>query len=139
MLNTNAPPGLPAASRPVKPENRLRSHADVARVAREGRRLVCPQFAVSYVHGSGPSVRVGFSIARRLGSAVVRNRVRRRLREAIRPLLGELAAMDILVVPRAAALSSGTGELRESFERVFADAGLLRSGGWMHNGGTTPD
>jgi ribonuclease P protein component len=41
--------------------------------------------------------RIGYSVPRSTGGAVVRNRVRRRLREALRPRLPELTGLDLVV------------------------------------------
>ncbi|TMJ33597.1 MAG: ribonuclease P protein component [Alphaproteobacteria bacterium] len=52
----------------------------------------------------GP-LRVGFTVSRRVGTAVERNRVRRRLRELVRLSTGLAAGNDYVLVGRRAALS----------------------------------
>ncbi len=44
------------------------------------------------------TARAGFVVSKAVGNAVVRNKVRRRLRHLVRPLLGELPAGSTLVV-----------------------------------------
>ncbi len=64
--------------------------------------------------------RVGFTVSRKHGSAVERNRVRRRLREAVRrslPLLSPFP-MDAVVLPR-----EGVGEA--SFDVLLDDVARL--------------
>lgn len=63
---------------------------------------------------AGP--RFGFTVTKRLGSAVVRNRIRRRLREALRTeaLAAAEAGVDYVVIARAAAL-------RRPFDALVAD------------------
>lgn len=73
---------------------------------------------------AGP--RVGFAVSRRIGGAVVRNRVRRLLKEAIRPLLPRLSPCDLLIVVRPPALQAGVPGLRSEFEAAAAKAGLLQ-------------
>jgi ribonuclease P protein component len=71
--------------------------------------------------------RVGFITSRRVGNAVERNRVRRRLREIIRanrPLLRE--GRWIVLVARRAAVEAGFGALREEWLRLAGRAGILR-------------
>ncbi|MGH2760068.1 MAG: ribonuclease P protein component, partial [Actinomycetota bacterium] len=70
--------------------------------------------------------RVGLRVSRRIGSAVVRNRVRRRLREALRPLIPRLGACDIVVVARPAVVGLGVRELELALGETAARAGLLR-------------
>jgi ribonuclease P protein component len=69
--------------------------------------------------------RVGFAVSRRIGGAVVRNRVRRHLREAIRPVLPRLAACDIVIVARPPALQAGVAGLSAMLADAAGRAGLL--------------
>jgi ribonuclease P protein component len=68
----------------------------------------------------GP-VRVGFTVSRKVGNAVERNRVRRRLREVVR--LAPSAAMrpgyDYVLIGRRAALELPFGRLVEDFDRAL--------------------
>jgi ribonuclease P protein component len=74
---------------------------------------------------SGPtSPRVGFVVSRAVGNAVVRNRVRRRLRHLVRDRLGELPPGAVVVVralPDAAGASSDElrGDVARCLERVL--------------------
>jgi ribonuclease P protein component len=56
--------------------------------------------------------RVGFSVSSKVGGAVVRNRLRRRLREAFRPLIsGSSSGVDLVVVARPEAAAARFAEL----------------------------
>ena len=71
--------------------------------------------------------RVGITVSKKLGGAVVRNRVRRRLREVYR--LNEAMfqpGWDIVVVARSRALSADFGELTRSYLALAKKAGILR-------------
>lgn len=70
-------------------------------------------------------MRVALAAPRSIGTAVRRNRARRRIREAIRSALGPRAAApgtDLLVVARAAAVSAPSAQLREAVSRGLAAA-----------------
>ena len=101
--------------------DRLLSRKEYLAVAK-GRRLGRPSFLLQALERSaeGPP-RFGFTVTRKIGNAVVRNRVRRRLKEAVR-LIGRSAARpgtDYVLVGRPAALD-------RSFDRILADlAGAL--------------
>lgn len=74
--------------------------------------------------------RVGITVSAKLGHAVVRNRVRRRLREIYR--LSEsrfLPGRDIVVVARGRAVQASYAELERSYLSLSGRLGLLREEG----------
>ena len=87
---------------------RLKRRADFLLVAGTRRKYVTPAFVLqTRARDASPGVRVGFTATKKIGSAVQRNRARRRLREAARATL-PLAATpgsDYVLVARAAALT----------------------------------
>ena len=95
------------ASRPNKPgltyplSVRLVSKADFDAVYRLGKRRSDSHFTVFSKANDLPQSRFGFSIKRALGGAVVRNRMRRRMREIIRLHRQEISAgWDIVIHPK---------------------------------------
>jgi ribonuclease P protein component len=68
-------------------------------------------------------VGIGFTVTKKLGGAVVRNRIRRRLRAAVRAAADALSAggVDLVIVARQAALTCPfdqlVAQLREAFAR----------------------
>ena len=84
---------------------RLLRHADFERVYKQGRRHFAAHMTVFYLprRGMPRALRVGFTVGKVLGGAVVRNRMKRRLREAVR-LHGMIpAAMDVVINPKKVA------------------------------------
>lgn len=66
-------------------------------------------------------VRFGFTATKRLGGAVLRNRARRRLKEAVRKLAGKLASpgYDYVVIARQGALTRQFEDLQEDLRKAF--------------------
>ena len=68
--------------------------------------------------------RLGFTVPRAFGKAVVRNRAKRRLREALRVRLPEIGPQwDIVINPRRATLTAAPEELRREIERMVRQCG----------------
>jgi ribonuclease P protein component len=90
--------------------DRLRASRDYRRVAAGGERFACPEFVLLVAPG-GPAptgrVRLGITASRRVGNAVVRNRVKRAVREWFRRCRGRIEAgsrgVDMVVIARRAA------------------------------------
>ncbi len=71
--------------------------------------------------------RVGITVSKKLGHAVVRNRVRRRIREAYR--LNEeqfLPGWDIVIVARTRAIDTPFDQLAKALLKLASQAGLLQ-------------
>lgn len=76
--------------------------------------------AVRFVPNGRDHDRFGISTGRRLGGAVQRNRVRRRLREIIRRCPNDTGhGWDILIVARPPAVDASFGELSSALERLL--------------------
>jgi ribonuclease P protein component len=113
--------------------SRLLRHADFERVYKQGRRhfsasmtvFYCPRIAAEVKPRSAApeshGLRVGFTVSRALGGAVQRNRMKRRLREAVRMSLPESGvAADVVINPKKSLLSAEFATVRSEIERAFA-------------------
>jgi ribonuclease P protein component len=71
--------------------------------------------------------RVGITVSSKVGGAVVRNRVKRRIREAVRHELASLPAVDLVLVARASAASATVEDFRRwlgrAAQRIAAEVG----------------
>ncbi len=109
-----------AGGRFRKASKLLRS-ADFQRVYKQGRRQFSARMTVFYLarqEGSGP--RVGLTVGRVLGGAVERNRIKRRVREAVRAgLAGLNAPVDVVISPKKSVLTSEFAALKDEVARVF--------------------
>ena len=94
---------------------------DFRRVYDRGSRFSSPFFAafcVREAQANGP--RIGFTTPRALGKAVVRNRIRRRVREAVRLHLEQLSPeWSIVFNPRRKAMEAPFPELEREILRLF--------------------
>ena len=112
----------------VNADWRLHKHADYQRVYKQGRK----QFGqlLTYFHTgrsqaalqetfAGP--RIGLTVGKVLGKAVDRNRIKRRMREAVRRQLHQLTAdVDLVLHPKRSVLDAGFERIDREVERTFA-------------------
>jgi ribonuclease P protein component len=104
----------------------LRSAADFGRIQSQSRSRAHPLLLMRYRRNGLERTRYGISTGRRVGSAVVRNGVRRRLRSVLRVLDGEIErGWDILLVARPAAAGVKQGELDLAVRQLLRGGGLL--------------
>jgi ribonuclease P protein component len=99
---------------------RLLRHADFERVYKQGRRHFATHMTVFYLPRlEADGVRVGFTVGKVLGGAVVRNRMKRRLREAVR-LHGMVpAGMDVVINPKKSLLTAAFVDVQREIRRAF--------------------
>ncbi|RKP51307.1 ribonuclease P protein component [Cohnella endophytica] len=118
---------------------RLRKREDFNKVYRYGRSFANSQFVVYWRKRSDRGTfRMGVSASSKLGGAVVRNRLRRMVKEIVRlnaPKL--LDEMDLVLIVRKPALSLHYKEMEGSILHVLRKSGLLK-GSTPSNQGRQP-
>ncbi len=112
------------ASAAVRRQLRLRKRRDFDTVFQEGKILGNRLLVFRSVSNQLEHNRYGFVTSKRLGNAVVRNRVRRRLREGVRALATRPGS-DVVISARAAAAQADFHELKSAVANLFARAGIL--------------
>jgi len=105
--------GFPRAARLLK-------HSDFERVYKQGQRHFSAHMTVFYLPQVEGGARFGFTVGRLLGGAVERNRIKRRLREAVRLERSAVkGAVDVVINPKKSALTVEFAVLREEVNRAF--------------------
>jgi ribonuclease P protein component len=111
---------------------RLKRRAEFLRAAQKGRKVAMPGLVLQmFARNDDAPARLGFTVTKKVGNAVVRNRTRRRLREAARLLLREQAAagVDLVLVGRDATRSRPFAQLVEDLRRALAKMGVTAARG----------
>ncbi len=111
---------------------RLTRRGEFLRVAGRGRKAARPGLVLQALQSSenGP-LRLGFTATKKIGGAVVRNRAKRRLREAARLTLSAGAApgWDLVLVARDATATRPFAQLLGDLRGALRQAGVPTAGG----------
>ncbi|WP_414900048.1 ribonuclease P protein component [Sphingomonas flavalba] len=76
-------------------------------------------------HDGDPTMRIGYTVTRKIGGAVVRNRMKRRLRALVRDILPEagVAGADHVLIGRAGGIERDFARLRDELRKALRKAG----------------
>lgn len=100
----------------LTPVERIRRKSDFASLYRDGGRFRGRYFTLVFLRNERGHSRLAVVASRKVGSAVIRNRVKRRFRELFRrnkPLLGE--PLDLVVIARPEAGEAAWTDLRDAY------------------------
>ena len=103
---------------------RLRVRRDFLAVYRRGRAWTHRFLVLRTLPNGLPHNRYGFVVSKRLGNAVARNRLKRRLREGVRPLTVR-PGWDVVLLARPPAATATYQQLREALVDLLSRARLL--------------
>jgi ribonuclease P protein component len=103
------------------PRERLLARADYLRCYRTGRRRLGALAILYFAPNPLGFPRIGITTSRKVGNAVVRHRLKRRIKEIYRrwPGRGRLAAIDLVVHLKPEAKSAGFGEVSGDLLRLL--------------------
>jgi ribonuclease P protein component len=109
---------------PARPP-RLKRRREFQRVASRGQRAARPGVVVQALAVPEAPLRVGFTATKKLGNAVVRNRTKRRLREAARLLLGAApGGFELVLIGREATAARPFKTLLGDLRGALKQAGV---------------
>jgi len=107
---------------------RLHRSGDIQRVRRTGKSYAHPLLVLVAARSGERGKRLAVTASKRLGGAVERNRARRRIREAARPLVESLSeGWDLLLVARSGAVTAPFQDLADAVRVLLARAGVTAS------------
>ncbi len=93
---------------------RLRRRNEFLAVQERGRKLHAGAYVVIALDTALGRPRLGVTVSTRVGNAVVRNQVKRWVREAFRGRSAELPSMDVVVIARSSAPQAGLAGARRA-------------------------
>lgn len=111
----------------MDPAVTVKENYEFRRIYRKGKSAVSPQLVIYCQRNRRGHSRLGVSVSTKLGCAVVRNRVRRRIREIYRLNKAKmLPGYDLIVVARVRAVETDYQKLDRAYLRLLEQLDLLR-------------
>ena len=111
----------------MDPAVTVKENYEFRRIYRKGKSAVSPQLVIYCQRNRRGHSRLGVSVSTKLGCAVVRNRVRRRIREIYRLNKAKmLPGYDLIVVARVRAVETDYQKLDRTYLRLLEQLDLLR-------------
>ena len=103
----------------------LKRHKEFRYTYRVGRSHSTSLFTLVYARSRNARVRIGFSVSKRVGNAVQRNRAKRRMRACITPMLAHLTgSCNLIVIAKPEVLDAPFQELSAQMETLLKRCGV---------------
>ena len=102
---------------------RLKKNRAFQYVYRKGHSVACRNLVM--LLAPGRELKVGFSVSKKTGNAVTRNRIKRRLRECFRPYLGDVKTGLYVIVARSSAAEAAFADLRKDVRYLLKKQNAL--------------
>ena len=103
---------------------RLKKNRAFQYVYRKGHSVACRNLVMLFAPSK--ELKVGFSVSRKVGNAVVRNKTKRRLRECFRPYLGDVKPGLYVIVARPSAAKAAFRSLQKDMRYLLKKQDALR-------------
>jgi len=112
----------------MKKRFRLRKSSDFQRVYKKGRSWAHPLLVLCALRNDLNCSRFGFSVSKRVGGAVVRNRAKRLMREATRLRQAMIAdGWDVIIIARQPMREANFHQVDRAVEQLLRRAHLLKA------------
>lgn len=104
----------------------LKRHKEFRYTYRVGRSVSMPLMTLVYAKSRNETVRIGFSVSKRVGNAIQRNRAKRRMRACVSPYAEHLkGGCNIILIARPEVLEAPFTELKRQTEALLKRCGVL--------------
>lgn len=112
----------------MKKTYRVKRPQDFQAIFDRGSSVANRRFVVYSLAVARPHFRVGLSVSKKLGNAVTRNRVKRKLRHILMELGPDLECQDFVVIARRGVETMSYQEIKRNLEHVLTLAKLYQKG-----------
>ncbi|HEX0027466.1 ribonuclease P protein component [Streptococcus pyogenes] len=112
----------------MKKTYRVKREKDFQAIFKDGKSTANRKFVIYHLNRGQDHFRVGISVGKKIGNAVTRNAVKRKIRHVIMVLGHQLKSEDFVVIARKGVESLEYQELQQNLHHVLKLAQLLEKG-----------
>lgn len=106
--------------------NTIKKNCEFQQIFEKGHSINGRYLVVYFLHNQFETHRFGFCVGKKLGSAVMRNRMKRLLREAVRVVYRpQNSGWDIVLVARKPILTARYQDIIKDYEHILLKTGIL--------------
>ncbi|MDG5789404.1 ribonuclease P protein component [Evansella sp. AB-P1] len=118
----------------MKKLNRLKKNEEFQEVFQKGKSVANRQFVVYYLKKENQkNVRIGLSVSKKIGHAVMRNRIKRLIRESLRELMVNIMNdYDVVIIARKPTSQMELSQMKNSLSHVLHLSGVLQRDNRKH-------
>ena len=114
---------MEAEGKRMEKRYRLKKNRAFQYVYRRGHSVACRNLVM--LLAPGRELKVGFSVSKKTGNAVTRNRIKRRLRECFRPYIGDVKTGLYVIVARSSAAEAAFEDLKKDVQYLLKKQNAL--------------
>ena len=103
----------------LKTQNRLKKRKEFAYIYRKGEKFHTANLTLIKIDSKYQTPRIGFSVSNKVGKAVVRNKVKRQLREIVRPLVPIIKNCNLIFVVKTTITETNFQELKNEVKQIL--------------------
>lgn len=109
----------------MKKENRLTRQEDFRAVYKNGRLIFGRYLAAHFLPIDNDEIKIGISVSKKVGNAVIRNRIKRRIRDIISKLITELPPKHhIIIGAKVRSKDASYDQLKRDLIKLLKGSGM---------------
>ncbi len=109
----------------LKAQNRLRKRKEFAYIYRKGEKFNTANLTLLKIYSKYHTPRIGFSVSNKVGKAVTRNKIKRQLREIVRPLIPAIKNCNLIFVAKPTITETNFQELKNEVKQILSKGKVI--------------
>ena len=103
----------------MKKELRVKRNEDFQKIIQARKSVACKEFVLYSLKNECEHMRIGFSVSKKLGNAVTRNRIKRQVREMAREVFDSNKSYDYILIVRVGYLENDFQTNLEALKQLY--------------------